>query len=49
MPDRGRRILWIAAFLSTAAALCLWQSDWLAQDRCLDSGGRWTAQGNCQR
>ncbi|WP_017501982.1 hypothetical protein [Sphingobium yanoikuyae] len=32
-----------------AAALCLWQSDWLAQDRCLDSGGRWTAQGHCQR
>ena len=26
----------------SAAALCLWKSDWLAQDDCLDSGGRWS-------
>lgn len=43
-----RRALLGALLVLIAAALCLWQSDWLAQDRCLDSGGRWTAQDSCQ-
>ncbi|WP_434405863.1 hypothetical protein [Sphingobium sp. DN12] len=44
-----RRALLGALLVLIAAALCLWQSDWLAQDRCLDSGRRWTPQGSCQR
>lgn len=33
-----------------AAAVCLWRSDWLAQDSCLDAGGRWSeATAACQR
>ncbi|MDV3482390.1 hypothetical protein [Sphingobium yanoikuyae] len=44
-----KRALLAALLALIAAALCLWQSDWLAQDRCLDSGCRWTAQGSCQR
>ncbi|MGA1850904.1 MULTISPECIES: hypothetical protein [Sphingobium] len=44
-----KRALLGALLVLIAAALCLSQSDWLAQDRCLDSGGRWTAQGSCQR
>lgn len=37
-----KRLILPVALILAAAGACLWQSDWLAQDRCLDSGGRWS-------
>ncbi|MBZ9645920.1 MULTISPECIES: hypothetical protein [Sphingomonadaceae] len=39
-----------AGLVMIAVTACLWQSDWLAQDQCLDSGGRWSQTvAACQR
>lgn len=45
-----KRLILPIGFILTAAAACLWQSDWLAQDKCLDSGGHWSQTASaCQR
>lgn len=38
-----KRLLLTTMLVATAVTVCLWNSDWLAQDHCLDSGGRWSA------
>jgi hypothetical protein len=44
-----KRLTLLLALALTAAAIWLWQSDRLAQDSCLDSGGRWSqAQATCE-
>ena len=45
-----KRLFLPAAAVLIVIAICLWQSDWLDQDRCLDSGGRWSPINvACQR
>ena len=38
-----RRLMLLIALTIATLALWLWQSDFIATDACLDSGGRWNA------
>lgn len=38
-----KRLFFTTMLVATAVAISLWNSDWLAQDHCLDNGGRWSA------